>query len=228
MRTLVIADIHGCCNAFRTLLDAVQPAADDHLITLGDYIDRGPDSSGVVRTLLDVRTRTRLFPLMGNHEELLLNARGNTAQYLDWLLAGGQATLRSYGGAGAAFSDILDEHWDFFGALLPYVETPTNLITHATPDPILPLALQPKHYLRWNRFDQAQPHASGKPIICGHTPQKNGWPRDLGFAINLDTHPFGADGWLTCLHVETGELIQANEKRQTRKTQRRELAGVGL
>lgn len=216
MRTLVIADIHGCLTALNTLLDVVAPSRTDRLITLGDYVDRGPDSAGVLTRLLQVRQSTQLIPIMGNHEELLLNGRNNHAQFCDWILSGGDATLHSYG-TNATYRDIPADHWAFMETLLPYYESPTHIFVHATPEPVLPLAQQPKHFLRWNRFDNAKPHVSGKTWICGHTPQKNGLPRNVGFGINLDTCPFGG-GYLTCLHVETGDIFQASEAGDKRRS----------
>ena len=64
MRTLVIGDIHGCSQALRTLLNAVQPGPEDVLITLGDYVDRGPDSKGVIDLLLDLLLGAPYFQLI--------------------------------------------------------------------------------------------------------------------------------------------------------------------
>ncbi len=63
MRTLVIGDIHGCLTAFNRLLDAVMPTADDQIITLGDYVDRGPDTRGVLNRLIDLQRTHNLIPL---------------------------------------------------------------------------------------------------------------------------------------------------------------------
>ena len=99
MRTLAIGDIHGCSTALRTLLDAVQPGAADLLVTLGDYVDRGPDSRGVIDTLLDLETRTQLVALTGNHEILLFEALAGAVNQAEWEAIGGRQTLRSYGGS---------------------------------------------------------------------------------------------------------------------------------
>ena len=62
MRTLAIGDIHGCLTQLDALLDAIAPTPDDHLIFLGDYIDRGPDSAGVIRRVLNLSTRITSQP----------------------------------------------------------------------------------------------------------------------------------------------------------------------
>ena len=79
MRTLVIGDIHGCSTALRTLLDAVKPGPEDVLVTLGDYVDRGPDSKGVLDILLGLEKTTQLKPIIGNHEILFLDVTGRCA-----------------------------------------------------------------------------------------------------------------------------------------------------
>ncbi len=72
-RIIAIGDIHGCSAALRSLTEIIAPQADDTLIPLGDCVDRGPDSCGVLEQLLILRDRCRLFPLLGNHEEMMLN-----------------------------------------------------------------------------------------------------------------------------------------------------------
>src|SRR5690349_5249734 len=85
MRVLAIGDIHGCSRALDSVLSAVQPQPEDRVITLGDYVDRGPDSAGVIERLLDLRRRCRLIPLKGNHELMVLAARKNAESEHEWL-----------------------------------------------------------------------------------------------------------------------------------------------
>src|SRR4051812_30312448 len=73
-RTIAIGDVHGCLRALAALLDAIGPDWEDTLVPLGDYIDRGPDSRGVLDQLLALAKRCRLVPLLGNHEEMLIAA----------------------------------------------------------------------------------------------------------------------------------------------------------
>ena len=74
-RTIAIGDIHGCSAALDALLDAIRPRPEDTIVTLGDYINRGPDTRGVLDRLIDLGRRCRLVPLLGNHEQMLLEAR---------------------------------------------------------------------------------------------------------------------------------------------------------
>src|SRR5262245_41504688 len=115
MRTLAIGDIHGCAQALRALLDAVQPTPEDLIVTLGDYVDRGPDSYDVLEQLIQLRRTGRLIALRGNHEEMMLRARQNDAELGEWLLCGGKQALKSYSHNGDAgrIDDVPSEHWHF-------------------------------------------------------------------------------------------------------------------
>ena len=73
-RTIAIGDIHGCSAALDALLEAIRPRPEDCIVTLGDYINRGPDSRGVIERLIELKDRCRLVPLLGNHEEMLFEA----------------------------------------------------------------------------------------------------------------------------------------------------------
>ena len=94
-RILAIGDIHGCAYALDALLRAVNPAPDDLVITLGDYVDRGLDSAGVLNRLIRLAQTHRLVALRGNHEEMMLNAREGDGPLALWLACGGEATLMS-------------------------------------------------------------------------------------------------------------------------------------
>ena len=72
-RLIAIGDIHGCLTALDTLLDAIAPTSSDIIVTLGDYVDRGPDSRGVIDRLIELGRQTRLIGLLGNHEEMMLD-----------------------------------------------------------------------------------------------------------------------------------------------------------
>jgi len=94
-RTIAIGDIHGCSTALNRLIEAIQPSEQDTLVILGDVIDWGPDSRGVIETLLRLSEQCRLIPLMGNHEEMLLAARRSRLEFRYWMQFGGDATLNS-------------------------------------------------------------------------------------------------------------------------------------
>src|SRR5438105_4342673 len=121
-RTFAIGDFHGCAAALAALLEAVRPGPNDTLVTLGDYIDRGPDSRGVLDQLIALAGRCRLVPLLGNHEELLLAARSDAWSLEFWLACGGRATLASYG-QGVGLGAIPHEHWGFLEGCRKVYET---------------------------------------------------------------------------------------------------------
>ena len=74
-RTIAIGDIHGCSAALDALLKAIQPRPEDCIVTLGDYINRGPDSRGVIERLIELKDRCRLVSLLGNHDQMLLDVQ---------------------------------------------------------------------------------------------------------------------------------------------------------
>ena len=72
-RTIAIGDIHGCSVALDALLEAIRPRPADYVVTLGDYINRGPDSRGVIERLIELENQCRLVPLLGNHDQTKLD-----------------------------------------------------------------------------------------------------------------------------------------------------------
>src|SRR5262245_2009947 len=96
-RILAVGDIHGCGAAFRALIEGLQVRPKDTVVMLGDAIDRGPDSRGVIDQLLELRERTNLVCILGNHEQMLLDALEGDIPVQEWLIHGGAQTLDSYG-----------------------------------------------------------------------------------------------------------------------------------
>ncbi len=219
MRTLAIGDIHGCLRALDGLLDLVRPQPDDLVVTLGDYIDRGPNSRGVIDRLLELRERCRLVTLCGNHDQMMLEARLGPEPLREWLLCGGRQTLHSYASTGGPgrLDDVPASHWQFLEGLEPYYEAATHFFVHGNVYPALALDEQPTYMLYWEKLTErfTAPHCSGKVMVCGHTAQKSGLPLDLGHAIGIDTFVYGS-GWLTCLDVGSGRLWQARQSGERR------------
>lgn len=212
MRVLAIGDIHGCSTAFDTLLESVGLEADDTLVTLGDYVDRGPDTPGVLERMIDLCGIYHVVALRGNHDQRLLQARDGDAALHNWREDGGDATSSAYGGLDA----IPRAHWRFLeDQCIDFWETETHFFVHASVYPTIPLFLQPRSVLHGGKIDRETPHLSGKIMVCGHRRQKNGLPLHLGHAICLDTGAYGG-GWLSCLDIASGQVWQANQKGQTR------------
>jgi serine/threonine protein phosphatase 1 len=210
MRVLAIGDIHGCSCQLDDLLGWVRPAPEDLVVALGDYVDRGPDTRGVLDRLIELkRGGMRLVCLRGNHEVMMLAARDGERS--DWLDVGGAQTLRSYGpapGLASTFEDVPAEHWEFLELnLLDYYETDRFIFAHAGVLPDLDLDEQPDYALYWDFLGDAMRHQSGKTVVCGHTSQKSGVPKVVPGAVCIDTYAYGG-GWLTCLDTASGRYWQ--------------------
>ena len=147
-RTIAIGDIHGCSAALDALLEAIRPRPDDTIVTLGDYINRGPDSRGVIERLIKLKDRCRLVPLLGNHEEMLFEALADNFPLDYFLGVGGDATLDSYG-PGRVLSLIPDTHLRFLESCLDFHETESHIFVHASYESDLPMGEQTSAILRW-------------------------------------------------------------------------------
>ncbi len=207
-RTLAIGDIHGCLAPLEHLWKIIDPQPEDRIIFIGDYVDRGPDSKGVIDFLINLPPSLDVTFLSGNHEEKFFLSRIDETELAHWLDAwGGGATLESYGPGG--FDDVPDSHWRFLREARAYLETDTHIFVHANLEADVPLGDQLPFTLIHKKFGTPEPHRSGKTMICGHTAQKSHIPLNLGHAVCIDTDP-GRGGWLTCLHVETDKYWQTN------------------
>ena len=214
-RTIAIGDIHGCPKALRAIIDAVQPTADDTLVLLGDYVDRGPDSRGVLDYVLELESRYRVVPLMGNHELMLLDSVQNPRVIGPWLECGGDSTVRSYDGN---LSNIPPEHLEFIRRCKRYYEVATHFFVHANYAADIALDEQPDYLLFWEHlhFHVPAPHENGKLAIVGHTSQKTGEILDHGHVVCIDTFCYGG-GWLTAIDVESGQVWQADRHGRLRE-----------
>ena len=214
-RTLAIGDVHGCSAALATLLAAVEPTPDDLVVTVGDYVDRGPDSAGVIAQLIALSARCHLIPVRGNHDQLMLDARRDRRELELWLRLGGDATVASY---GRSIADVPADHWAFLAdTCVDSVETATHLFVHGGVVPELPVERQPPAVLQWQKFPPERPHVGGKVVVCGHTHQRGLRPVSVGHAICLDTGADTPGGWLTALDVATGRYWQANQSGDARE-----------
>lgn len=209
-RIIAVGDIHGCSQALDALLDAIGPTSNDTIVTLGDYVDRGNDSKGVIDRLLDLKSRCKLIPLMGNHEEMMLSVVLDGVSPYRWLEYGGVDTLDSYGFSGD-MRVIPEEHLQFFQEMYDFYETEQHFFVHANYDPELPLEDQSEHMLRWLKLSESVPgpHFNGKRAILGHTHDRGGEIFSLAHLTCIDTYCYGG-GWLTALDVQSGKIWQSN------------------
>jgi len=215
-RIYAIGDIHGCLARLRALHAIIRadlkahPVAQPLLIHLGDYIDRGPDSAGVVRALMAMDDLP-VINLMGNHEDTALAAlAGEGAACADWLAYGGDAALRSWGldPAGPRAEWRLPEaEMAWLRALWPHYAAGGYIFVHAGLRPGVPLGEQSlEDRLRIRRPFLDSDADFGAVVVHGHTPTRDRLPERHANRINLDTGAvFG--GPLTC-GVFEGDSVQ--------------------
>ena len=225
-RTFVIGDIHGCVDELDRLLEAITPAAADTVVFLGDYIDRGPASKGVIDRLLRLRREgPQCVFLKGNHEDMFLGFLGEHGAFGEAFLSnGGGHTLRSYGLHGelgqVRGEQLPPEHLAFLRSLQLYYEHDAFLCVHAGLDPSRPLEAQREEDLLWIRDEFIRkPHPWAYTVLFGHTPQREVLV-DVPFKIGLDT---GLVYWnkLSCLELTEQLLFQL--RRGERSVQHRPL-----
>ncbi|HEX4407520.1 MAG TPA: metallophosphoesterase family protein [Xanthobacteraceae bacterium] len=188
--TYAIGDIHGALHKLTTLITRCEQHANGRVhgfVFLGDYIDRGPQSSGVISHLIAfAQKKPDVITLMGNHEELLVEIFDGRESPDGWLPQGGAETLQSYGVANAR--DLPREHIDWLRALRLSHDDGKRFFVHAGVNPERPLNAQEARDLMWIR----EPFLSdtrdyGRLIVHGHTPMRNGIPDLRSNRVDLDT-----------------------------------------
>ncbi|WP_395750607.1 metallophosphoesterase family protein [Prosthecobacter sp.] len=212
-RLLAIGDIHGHLNTFTHLLNVIKPQQDDTLVLLGDYVDRGPDSCGVIERILKLKQETHLVCLRGNHEEMFLHAYDPNKDLNFWGSCEGDETLLSYKAHG--LRSIPETHWELLRTTDLYHETEDCIFVHANVEPDLPMESQDESTLLWQHIKHPPRHFSEKLIICGHTPQPDGLPAHMGTAVCIDSGIYRT-GWLTCYEPRKNRCWQCNDAGETR------------
>jgi serine/threonine protein phosphatase 1 len=227
-RVYAIGDIHGRLDLLDELLrmimrdNATRPEAETRVIFLGDYVDRGPDSRGVIERLVEgLPEPLQGIFLCGNHEDMMLRSFSELSAFAVWTANGGLAALESYGlnrgllhgrSAAAALLDnaqtIMDElaakmpdgHRRFLEALQPSVTIGDYFFVHAGVRPGVPLDAQAREdclYIRGEFLDFTGDF--GKKIVHGHTPARE--PDVRSNRIGIDTLAFHT-GRLTAVRLE--------------------------
>ncbi len=211
MALYAIGDIHGSLPALKSIFNQNVITKDDLVIFLGDYVDRGPNSKGVLDWLITHSSRYHFKFIGGNHEIMMKEAKTSTEKLLTWLHFGGAATLESYDiGNDPQWMRVIDPaHWAFIDTCLPYYERNDFIFVHAGLEKGKDLSAQNEDYLFWKKFELPGPYQDGKTVVCGHTSRKNGEIANFGHTICIYTNALGVM-WLTCLNVETKEYIKAN------------------
>lgn len=218
-RLYAIGDVHGRLDLLERAVTAIARDVEMHgsdalTVTLGDYIDRGPDSRGVIDRLSANPFPTPYVALRGNHEAMLAAFLADPAFGKYWHSQGGAETMRSYGvtmrallgGWGAVdaatrlSAAMPPEHVKFFAGLRTSYSHGRYFFCHAGVRPGVPLEEQSEHDLMWIRHAFLDcPDSFGKIVVHGHTPVA--MPEVLHNRINIDTGAF-ATGRLTCIALE--------------------------
>jgi len=217
-RLFAVGDIHGCFSELSALLTHLREkeslSADDLVIFIGDYVDRGPASKEVIDLLLAFKV---LFPntvfLKGNHEDMLLAflGLGGTGGEV-YLANGGFDFFRSYGIAPLGpLSDIRaalpPEHLAFLENLETGVVVAEFLFVHAGLDPSKPLEKQTEGDVLWIRTDfTAHDHPFEKTVVFGHTPYETIFLH-LPYKIGIDTGAIYGNK-LSCVELVDGSVYQ--------------------
>jgi serine/threonine protein phosphatase 1 len=214
--TYVIGDIHGCPDELTRLVDKLPLNSSDRLIFLGDYVDRGPDSKGVISYLIELQRTcpaTVVF-LKGNHEDMFLAYMGFPGKYGDmFLYNGGSATLMSYGATphNQTSADILlvipPPHIKFLKDLEITYCAGDFLCVHAGVNPVKPLEMQDEEEMLWIRDEFIlKPHDLPYTVVFGHTPQEQVLFH-LPYKVGLDTGLVYGNR-LSCLELGEKTLFQ--------------------
>jgi serine/threonine protein phosphatase 1 len=190
--TFAIGDIHGCLSQLRRLLRACEARAGirrARYVFLGDYVDRGPDSRGVVQLLMQKQQAApdKVVCLMGNHEHMAIMAQDDPSAMPLWLQNSGADTQRSY---WRTRGRIEAAHLAWLRALPLCHDDGLRFFVHAGIELAVPLDQQPADVLLWMRepfLSECDQVDCGRFIVHGHTPQMTGAPELCRRRVNLDT-----------------------------------------
>ncbi|RQW85512.1 MAG: serine/threonine protein phosphatase [Geobacter sp.] len=170
-RRFAIPDIHGCAYTFTALLhDVLKIQAADTVYLLGDYTDRGPRSKEVIDQIFELQTKGfSVYPIRGNHDDMLLQACGNLDYFRIWMLNGGGTTLESFGVEDPCELPLLYRR--FFNALPYYLELNDYILVHAGLNFLIDDPFSDKEAMLWTRTQEVENEIIGqKKVITGHTP----------------------------------------------------------
>ncbi|MFN0086681.1 MAG: metallophosphoesterase family protein [Blastocatellia bacterium] len=228
-RRLVVGDIHGKLNLFNRLLEemAYRPG-EDRLILIGDLVDRGENSRGVVDRALELKNESpnNVVVIRGNHEAMMLAAlaRPESEHAELWYYNGGIETLQSYADEEGNL-DVPEEHWDFIASLPTWYEDEYAIYVHAgltegedgkfrhpreTPE-------SPELY--WARNRKFFFGYGGKTVVFGHTiagmifgERERVWIRES--VIGVDTGAY-LTGTLSAIELPSRRVFQVSEEVET-------------
>lgn len=182
-RILVISDIHGELEKWESLMEKVDYNPEkDQLILLGDYVDRGPASRGVLEKVMELQSKGAIV-LMGNHDHMMIKSFEQDPVFIErWFRNGAQKTLVSYGHVAGEqevgpesleLTPELEKHIAFLSGLDCYYETDEYIFVHGGVHPTTPLAETDPYTLMWIRDEFHKGYKGEKTVVFGHTPSEN-------------------------------------------------------
>jgi serine/threonine protein phosphatase 1 len=185
--TYVIPDLHGRCDLLDDALAEIAARSRGEagvIVTIGDYVDKGPDSKGVIdRLLAGPDPGFTLVALKGNHDAMMVEALRDPARMAAWMEKGGDAALASYGDPTA----VPPSHIAWLDQLRLFHLDPHRLYVHAGVDPGIPLGQQSEATLLWKRYPKGYPGGFGEfHVVHGHDNFPDG-PLLYQGRTNLDT-----------------------------------------
>ena len=220
-----IGDIHGMRDKLEALVASLPLRAEDRLVFIGDYVDRGRDPAGTVEYLTQLQKRQRCTFLIGNHEAMFLSFLGWESRWYfgaeAFLQNGGDTTLQSYG----YFEDsenfsLPPDHDKFYRELVPYHVKGEYVFVHAglsrdalaLSDIEYALSHEAPRDVLWQRSTAELPHSLGATVVYGHTPVPDLQVRwNLPYTIGIDTGcVYG--GSLTAIRLPDETLFQVECK----------------
>ena len=208
-----VGDIHGMRSELEKLISLLPLDRDDTLVFIGDYVDRGPDSAGVVDTLIELQGKYRCIFLMGNHESMFLSFLGWEGSWYfggdSFLQNGGDLTLQSYDFVEGSNFELPEAHRRFYQELVPYHLEGEYAFVHAgvsrqalaLSDVTYALSRERPRDLLWERSTMELPHSLGITLVYGHTPMPDLQVRwNLPYTVGIDTGCV-YDGGLTAVRL---------------------------
>jgi serine/threonine protein phosphatase 1 len=218
-RLLAIGDSHGCYRQLYNLVTGIiNLTREDTLVMLGDYVDRGEDSKAVLDMIMKLATEEyHIIPLMGNHEDMMINAPGSPMDNYNWMLNGGGETLRSF--EVSSVDEIDKKYMEFISGMKLYHVIDNFIFVHAGFNDDITDPFEDRYSMLWERrFEYNAPVFKGKTIVHGHRPHtlselkeqlKHSPP-----VINLDTGcVYGKDyglGDLTAIDLNKMEIYSVS------------------
>lgn len=207
MRTYAVGDIHGCAELLLRALEWISNDARDNkarVVFIGDYIDRGPCSREVLDILMKKRVSRKIefICLMGNHEQLCIDAFNSERNMDDWLHSGGRETLQSFRG------QIDQRYLDWMARLPLFFQDDQRIFVHAGLEPGVPLERQTRESLLWIREPFFRTRRSfGKHVVHGHTPIG---PQQLKRRTNIDAGAVFTGNLCVAVFSEIGRPTATN------------------